>query len=107
MLQPGEEEDIGEPTPADRPKARGGKRPGAGRPRKGRFGPIGGDREYAKILVSTLMRDETQQPALRARCALAVLMKGTWVKLPVDGAVETDANPEEVPPIAPEENGSC
>jgi hypothetical protein len=67
----------------------GGPRPGSGRKPKDRSAPlseadldyakdlVSGDLDYAKDLVRALMRDESQPAELRARCALAVLIKGT------------------------------
>jgi hypothetical protein len=55
---------------------RGGPRSNSGRPRRGTFGALQGDMDYAKNLISLLMRDHSQPVGLRARCALAVLLKG-------------------------------
>jgi hypothetical protein len=52
---------------------RGGFRPGGGRKPDGYISKQGSDVAYARTLVRTLMRDEAQPMALRARCALAVL----------------------------------
>jgi hypothetical protein len=54
----------------------GGCRPGAGRKSRGSFAPLPGDTAYAKAFVSLLMRDETQPNSLRAKCALAIVMRG-------------------------------
>jgi hypothetical protein len=55
---------------------RGGRRSRAGRPRRGVFGTLQGDMDYAKNLISLLMRDHSQPVGLRARCALTILLKG-------------------------------
>jgi hypothetical protein len=90
MSQP---EEIKESIPAPRGSGRGGKRPGSGRPRLGKFRPLPGDREYAKDLLSTLMRDESQEPVLRVRCAVVVLMKGDFAKYRPDASAGPAADP--------------
>ncbi len=82
-------------TSPGRPSGRtwGGRRAGAGRKPGGRFAPLRGYLEYARNLVSTIMRDESQPTALRARCARAVLMKGSWVKYITDVPSMAGANP--------------
>jgi hypothetical protein len=55
---------------------RGGRRSNSGRPRRGVFGTLQGDKEYGRNLLSLIMRDHSQRVGLRARCALAILLKG-------------------------------
>jgi hypothetical protein len=78
-----------EATPPAPPAAhgRGGRRPGAGRPRNGRFSPLQGDREYARELISKLMRHAAQPAALRARCALVVVTRGNPINYRPDVSV--------------------
>jgi hypothetical protein len=98
--------DDGEAAPKAIPDGRGGRRAGSGRPPRGKFVPRTGDREYAKDLISSLMRDETQAPILRARCALAIAMKGTWRRYDSDaqggvapaGSVANPVGGDQIPP---------
>ena len=59
-----------ESIPAAVPGRKGGKRPGAGRPRNGTFAPCQGDPDYARNLLSLVMRDLDQPIQLRVKCAV-------------------------------------
>jgi hypothetical protein len=85
---------------------RGGRRSKCGRPRRGVFGTLQGDMDYAKNLISLLMRDHSQPVALRARCALAVLLKGenrgSGRATPACYVGDPPLKPAEVPALASE-----
>ncbi len=66
-----DEQSVIQDAPARR--GHGGWRPGSGRKQGSRFGVVKGDREYARDLVSRVMRDEAQELELRVRCAGLVL----------------------------------
>jgi hypothetical protein len=80
------------------PRNHGGWRPGSGRKPNSPFAPTTADKQYAKNLLSQLLRDESQPAALRAYCAAVVVLKGTWVKYPADAPPdvpgEAEANPD-------------
>jgi hypothetical protein len=68
----------GESIPAVVPKAKakGGKRPGCGRPRNGTFPCFVGDAQYARELLSLVMRDTSQALTLRVKAAMVVATRG-------------------------------
>jgi hypothetical protein len=70
----------------------GGRRAGGGRKPNGCFAPVAGDLIYAKKLLSSLMRDESQPTLLRARCALAIATRGSSNASRIRAA-EADADP--------------
>src|SRR5258708_20220488 len=66
-----DEQSVIQDAPARR--GHGGWRPGSGRKQGSRFGVVKGDREYARDLVSRVMRAEAQELELPGPCAGLVL----------------------------------
>jgi len=71
-----------EPSPVVVPPGRGGHRPGSGRKSSGYIAKGGGDRTYARALLSALMRDDDQPMDVRARAAVALLSAGRGARKP-------------------------